>query len=86
MEIIIIIMPDNLEPKNENGEPRKYVYQNDVIPRNKKGQRHGQWIKHFADGGFNFMESYINDRAHGYSKQFIYTKFTKEIDEKYYAR
>ena len=65
-----------------------YIYQNDVITYNEKKERHGNWIKHLADGSLNFKESYINGRAYGYSKQFYYikSKTPHRIIETYVAR
>lgn len=56
-------------------------------PFNEKGQRHGNWIKYWPDGCFNFMESYINGITFGYAKAYYYkVGILKHIQECYYAR
>jgi antitoxin component YwqK of YwqJK toxin-antitoxin module len=57
------------------------------ISYNKKGQRHGNWIKYWPDGRFNFMESYVNGIVFGYTKAHYYKVGVLEyVKECYYAR
>lgn len=57
------------------------------ISYNEKSQRHGNWIKYWPDGSFNFMASYINGITFGYTKAHYYrVGILEHIEECYYAR
>ena len=38
----------------------------DLKPHNDKGQRHGYWKRHFADGSLFYERTYINGVVVGY--------------------
>jgi hypothetical protein len=47
----------------------KKIKQNNVIPRNNKGEYHGHWISYTKDGRLQSIRNYINGRVRAHIKE-----------------
>jgi antitoxin component YwqK of YwqJK toxin-antitoxin module len=56
-----------------------------IIPRNKKGERHGLWVRYYGDGTLWYRSFFHNGKRVGYDEEYLspYGKTCKSSKMRY---